>query len=133
MSANASGRVGDADRAGGLRPEPAAQSRPIGAHPSRGRTQIVVTGRFTASHYCLEPELHSHRFNVTAHFETPARVDVRLYHIALQNLLASWDSKTLPENLQWNEDIAFAIGRLVNCVEVVVMRDDEPFGARWLA
>jgi site-specific DNA-methyltransferase (adenine-specific)/modification methylase len=37
------GRIGFADRAGGLRPEPASQSQPIGAHPLRKE----VIGRAT--------------------------------------------------------------------------------------
>ena len=97
-----------------------------------GRCLIGVSGSFTAAHICGEPELHIHRWDVTAWFDAPERVDARCHKAALDTLLASWADKPLPPHLEWNEDIARAVGTLVGCVEVEVRRD-EGIHARWIA
>jgi hypothetical protein len=94
---------------------------------------IGVSGSFTAAHRCAEPELHVHRWHVTAWFDCPTRIDARLHKAGLDMLLAGWEGKPLPVDLEWNEDIARAVGTLVNCVEVEVRRDAEGIHARWVA
>ena len=97
------------------------------------RVLTGVSGSFTASHVCGEPDAHEHTWDVEAWFETPARADARCYQAMLDALLGSWNGKLLPKEYEWGEDMARAIGRLVNCVEVVVRRDAERIHARWLA
>lgn len=92
-----------------------------------------VSGSFTAQHKCAEDELHGHTWNVLAWFETPHRADARLYKAMLDNMLSGWDGGVLPDYAEWGEDIARTIGKLVNCVEVVVSREAEGIYARWLA
>lgn len=94
---------------------------------------VEVGGSFAATHIGLEGMPHAHIWTVRALFEPPARVDATVYRAALDAILSSWDGKPLPPNIQWNEDIALAIGTLVNCVEVSVYRDAERLGARWRA
>jgi hypothetical protein len=98
-----------------------------------GRTLIGVSGSFRAAHRCAEPELHVHEWHVTAWFDAAPRADARLFKAALDMLLGGWEGKPLPVEMEWNEDIAFVVGRLVNCVEVEVRRDNEGLHARWSA
>jgi hypothetical protein len=106
----------------------------VGQSPEGGgRVLTGVSGSFTASHVCGEPEAHEHTWRVIAWFETPARADARCYQAMLGSMLASWNGKPLPANMEWGEDIARTIGKLVNCVEVVVSREPEGIYARWLA
>jgi hypothetical protein len=91
-----------------------------------------VSGSFKARHKCAEAELHEHTWSVMAWFETPCRADARLYKATLANLLAGWDGGVLPEYAEWAEDMARTIGKLVNCVEVIVSREAEGLYARWL-
>ena len=97
------------------------------------RVLTGVSGSFTASHVCGEPEAHEHTWHVEAWFQTPARADARCYQAMLDALLTSWSGKLLPKEYEWGEDMARVIGKLVNCVEVVVRRDAERIHARWLA
>lgn len=93
-----------------------------------------VSGKFSATHDCPDGGApHQHEWHVTAWFETPCRADARCHLAALDTVLASWNGTHLPAELAWGEDIAFAVGRLVNCVEVVVSRPDERMHARWKA
>lgn len=94
---------------------------------------IGVAGSFTAAHRCAEPELHVHRWHVMAWFEPPARVDARLYQAALDMLLKGWEGRPLPVEVEWQEDLARAVGTLVNCVEVQVSRPDDNVYTRWLS
>lgn len=104
----------------------------LGPHRSQA-TEIVVRGRFTAQHLCAEPVEHEHSWSVEAYFATPAPADARCYLASLDTLLGGWNGKSLPANIQTNEQIAATVGLLVNCVEVVVFRDAERIGARWRA
>lgn len=98
-----------------------------------GRVLTGVSGSFTALHRCAEAELHQHTWHITAWFQTPARADARCYKAALESMLGHWNGKPLPADMEWGEDIARTIGKLVNCVEVVVSRPDEHILARWVA
>lgn len=97
------------------------------------KTLTGVSGHFSAAHRSSDGVLHGHTWKVTAWFETPAKADATLYKAALDGLLGVWDHTELPENLAWAEDIAGAVGKLTNCVEVLVSRDLEGYHARWLA
>jgi hypothetical protein len=92
-----------------------------------------VSGKFTAEHRSPEGDIHEHTWAVLAWFACPARCDARCQRAALDTILASWDGTLLPDELAWGEDIARTVGTLVNCVEVVVTRDDERIHARWVA
>ena len=46
--------------------------------------------------------------------------------------MQQWDHKTLPDDMNWGEDIARAVGTLANCVEVEVRRPLERFYARFI-
>src|SRR4028118_1573933 len=98
-----------------------------------------VTGHFSAAHHPPKADplgqqgIHGHTWQVTAWFRNDCRSDVRIPKAALDALLRQWDHKLLPENLSWGEDLAYAIGRLANCVEVEVSRPLEGFHARWTA
>lgn len=94
---------------------------------------ITVWGSFTASHLCAEPEPHVHKWNVKAKFRVRPHTDARCYLAMLDAILASWEGKQLPPEIEWNEDIARAVGSLVNCVYVEVKRDRERLGAEWPA
>lgn len=98
-----------------------------------GRVLTGVSGHFSAAHASREGTMHGHTWQVTAWFETPERCDAICYKAALDNLLSHWDHTVLPDELAWGEDIARTVGKLVNCVEVVVSRPLEGFHARWLA
>lgn len=95
--------------------------------------EIIASGSFTAKHLCAEPVEHEHTWTVQAFFATPAPADARCYLAMLDMLLAGWNGKSLPPEIQTNEQIAAVVGKLVNCVEVVVFRDAERIGARWRA
>lgn len=93
-----------------------------------------VSGHFSAAHYAPDAaQPHGHTYRVKAWFKTPERADARLYKASLDTLLRHWDHTLLPPELAWAEDIAAAVGKLVNCVEVVVSREAEGFHARWVA
>ncbi len=94
---------------------------------------ISAVGKFTATHVCAESVPHGHTWHVKAWFSVAPRTDARCYLAALDALLASWDGKALPEHVEWNEDIAAAVGTLCNCTSVEVWRDAERIGARWPA
>lgn len=98
-----------------------------------GRTLTGVSGTFTASHCCAEDTPHSHTWEVLAWFEPRGRHDAVNYRATLDRLLHAWEGKTLPPHLQYGEEIAEWIGRLVDCVEVVISRPDERIYARWVA
>lgn len=85
---------------------------------------IGARGSFTATHICAEPEAHEHTWHVEAAFTVAPRTDVRCYQAMLNALLSSWQGKPLPEALEWAEDLAAAVGQLVNCVRVRVDRGD---------
>jgi len=109
--------------------------RALAGMPPKSRAGITLTGvggHFSAAHYGPEGDLHGHTWTVKAWFKTPERADARLYKAALEGLLKSWDHKLLPPELAWAEDIAYAVGRLTNCVEVEVSRDVEGYYARWV-
>lgn len=95
------------------------------------RVTIGAGGSFTATHICGEDRPHEHCWRVRAWFSVAPRTDVRCYRAALSALLSSWAGKPLPAHLEWNEDIAAAVGTLCNCVGVEVWRDAEDIGARW--
>lgn len=92
-----------------------------------------VSGSFTASHRCVEVVPHSHRWEVLAWFAPRARQDATVYRANLDRLLHAWDGGEMPPHLQYGEEIAEWVGRLVGCVEVVVSRPDERIYARWTA
>lgn len=99
-----------------------------------GRVLTGVSGQFTATHYSPEGDNpHQHTWKVLAWFEPPARADARCYGAALNSILKNWEGTLLPIHLSWGEDMARAIGKLANCVEVIISRDDEGIHARWLA
>jgi hypothetical protein len=58
---------------------------------------------------------------------------VRIHSAALQELIANWDHSELPDHLAWAEDLAWAVGRLANVVEVKISRGPEGFYARWIS
>lgn len=100
----------------------------------RGRTIIGVSGHFSAAHRDVTTgALHGHTWHVLAKFDVPCRANAICHKAALDALLKHWDHTELPENLAWGEDIAAAVGCLVNCVEVEVSRPAEGFYAWWLA
>jgi hypothetical protein len=92
-----------------------------------------VSGHFSAAHCTPEGALHGHTWHVLAWFECPGPADACCYKAALDRLLSDWDHSKLPEGMEWGEDIAVAVGKLANCVEVVVSRPLEGFYARWIA
>lgn len=96
-----------------------------------GLITIGVQGKFTASHVCVEGVPHPHTWDVLAEFAVAPRTDARCYRAALDALLASWDGKQLPPELDWSEDIARAVHTLCNCVRVHVWRDDERIHVWW--
>lgn len=97
-----------------------------------GRVLTGATGRIEAAHRGPDGEIHGHTWNVRAKFENRHRTDVRIYQAMLDALLATWDHKLLPEEVSWAEDIACAVGTLVNCVQVKVWRENG-FHAWWEA
>lgn len=103
--------------------------------PPRSTSTVLtgVSGHFSAAHRSSDGVLHGHTWKVTAWFKTPGRADATCYKASLDALLRTWDHSELPEHLSWAEDIAAAVGNLVNCVEVTVSRDLEGFHARWTA
>lgn len=99
-----------------------------------GRILIGVSGHFSAAHRDKDTgEIHGHTWHVLAKFEPPCRANINCYQAALKTLLATWDHKELPDDLAWSEDIARAVGGLVNCVEVEVSRPAEGLYAWWYA
>ena len=92
-----------------------------------------VTASFCAAHRSPEGVVHGHSYRVTAWFPNEERKDARCFKAALQAILTVWDHKTLPEEMEWGEDIASAVGTLANCVEVLVERPLEGFHAKWRA
>ena len=103
--------------------------------PPRDKGSVLtgVSGHFSAAHKSTDGVLHGHTWQVLAWFKTPGKVDAACYKASLDALLRSWDHGELPDHLSWAEDIAAAVGKLVNCVEVVVSRPLEGYHARWLA
>jgi 6-pyruvoyl-tetrahydropterin synthase len=96
--------------------------------------RIGVSGHFSAAHRDqITGEIHGHTWHVLAKFETPTRVDSICYRAALNAMLAAWDHTLLPDTLAWGEDIAAAVGKLANCVEVEVSRPAEGFYVWWFA
>ena len=95
--------------------------------------QVIITASssFTATHVCAEAEPHPHTWKVKAYFKVAPRTDARCYLAMVDAMCAGWDSKQLPRQIEWNEEIAAAIGTLVNCVGVEVERDAERIGAVW--
>jgi len=95
---------------------------------------IGVSGHFSAAHRDRDTgEIHGHTWHVLAKFNPPCRVNSICHKAALDALLSHWDHKMLPDDLAWAEDIARAVGCLVNCVEVQVSRPAEGFYAWWFA
>lgn len=92
-----------------------------------------VSGHFSAAHKSTDGVLHGHTWKVLAWFKTPGRADAACYKAALDHLLKVWDHSELPESLSWAEEIAAAVGKLANCVEVTVSRELEGYYARWTA
>ena len=93
-----------------------------------------VSGHFSASHHPRDGGIvHGHTYHVLAWFKVEPNTDAICYRAALRNMLEHWDHTLLPPELAWGEDIARAVGTLVNCVEVIVSRDAEGLHARWLA
>lgn len=92
-----------------------------------------VTASFSAAHKSPEGEMHGHSYRVTAWFQNDDHRDARCMMAMLKQLLTVWDHKVLPDDMSWGEDIAYAVGRLANCVEVEVSRPLEGFHARWIA
>ncbi len=92
---------------------------------------IGVSGQFTATHVCVEESAHPHTWEVMAWFSVSDRTDARCYRASLDALLSAWDGGALPSDIEWGEDIARAVGTLVNCVEVIVSRPDERIHAKW--
>lgn len=83
-----------------------------------------VRGRFTATHICAEDAAHRHPYLVLAKFSVGSRTDMRCHRAALDHLLAGWNGRRLPPELEWSEDLAKAIYTLCNCVGVEVEHDD---------
>lgn len=83
-----------------------------------------VRGSFTATHVCAEPVAHRHPYKVLAKFSVAPHTDMRCHRAALDHMLANWNGKQLPPELEWSEDIARAVGTLINCVGVQVEHDD---------
>jgi hypothetical protein len=102
-----------------------------GKHETAEMALITVWSSFTASHLCAEAEPHVHRWEVEAAFRVRRHTDARCYLAMLDAMCANWEGKQLPPEIEWNEDIARAVGSLVNCVRVVVKRDRERMGAEW--
>lgn len=95
-----------------------------------------VTAHFCAAHQLPgdalgQGEIHGHSYEVTAWFEMSGDRDVRVFQAALRAMLALWDHKILPAELQWCEHIARAVGTLASCVEVEVRRPLEGLHGRW--
>lgn len=95
--------------------------------------RVIVNGSFTARHICAEPVEHEHIWNVEATFEVAPRTDARCYIAMLDGVLSHWEGTLLPPQLEWSEDIAAAVGQLVNCVRVVVSRPADRIATEWLA
>jgi hypothetical protein len=128
MSDQEAGRRCAQPAGGAYAPEPV----PVSALPSAHQAQVGVSGSFTASHFPPEGgDLHSHTWHVTAWFDAPTRADGRCYLAALDALLDGWNGSILPADLAWCEDIARAVGALVNCVAVEVRRPDDRIHGRW--
>lgn len=89
-----------------------------------GRMVIGVEGRFTASHVCGEVDRHEHTWIVKAKFRVAERADARCTRAALHHLLASWEGKPTPADMEWGFEIARVVGLLANCVWVEVSHDD---------
>lgn len=92
---------------------------------------IGIDGAFTATHVCAEGVPHPHTWRVHARFAVPYRIDARCYRAALDALLAAWDGKQMPPELDWSEDIARAVYTLNNCVWVHVHRPEERLHHYW--
>ena len=93
-----------------------------------------VSGHFCAAHRDDAGRLHGHTWKVRAWFKCPSPADAACHKVALGAVLAQWDHTDLSDRgMMWGEDIARAVGTLVNCVEVEVSREAEGYYARWLA
>jgi len=95
-----------------------------------GRVLTGVSGHFSAAHKGADGSIHGHTWQVMAWFETPTRCDAICHKAALDGLLGHWDHSILPDELAWGEDIARTVGKLVNCVEVIVSRPLDGLHAR---
>lgn len=98
-----------------------------------GSVSIGVSGHFSAAHRSRDGMMHGHTWKVLAWFDAAPGADAIVYKAMLDGLLKHWDHTTLPDELAWGEDIARAVGQLVNCVEVIVSREPEGIYARWVA
>jgi hypothetical protein len=95
------------------------------------RIRILVSGKFSAAHRCIEGHPHKHTWHVTAWFASTPRVDARLFRDALDTMLAVWDGTELEAGRNWNEDIVADLANIPDCVEVRVWREADRLGVHW--
>lgn len=78
--------------------------------------------------------IHGHSYEVWATFAGEPARDATVLQATLRGVLAAWDHKTLPDDLSRAEDLARAIGTLLDgCISVKVRRPLEMFEAAWQA
>jgi 6-pyruvoyl-tetrahydropterin synthase len=90
---------------------------------------------FSASHRDpVRQELHGHSYEVVAYWPTHPPRDAMVLQETLKGVLLGFDHKTLPDEMTRAEDIARAIGSLMDgCVRVRLMRPVERLEADvWL-
>ncbi len=85
---------------------------------------------FSASHYdVVRQELHGHSYEVRAAWPLEPPRDALCLQLTLRDALKGFDHKTLPPELSRAEDIAKAIGGLLDgCVRVAIWRPVERLG-----
>lgn len=90
---------------------------------------------FSASHNDpVRKELHGHSYEVMAWWPVAPHRDALCLQLTLRDVLKGFDHKTLPPELSRAEDIARAIGGLMDgCVRVDIKRPAERLGVEvWL-
>lgn len=90
---------------------------------------------FSASHRDpVRKELHGHSYEVMAYWPAQPPRDAMVLQWTLRDVLKGFDHKTLPDEMTRAEDIARAIGSLIDgCVRVRLMRPVERLEADvWL-
>ncbi len=91
---------------------------------------IGLTGAgwyFSASHFDpIRKELHGHSYEVTVYWPSEPPRDAMVLQWTLREVLKGFDHKTLPDTMTRAEDIAKAIGSLIDgCVRVDISRPAE--------
>jgi 6-pyruvoyl-tetrahydropterin synthase len=82
---------------------------------------------FSASHRDpIRNELHGHSYEVMVYWPAQPPRDAMVLQWTLRDVLKGFDHKTLPDTMTRAEDIAHAIGSLIDgCVRVDVSRPTE--------